>query len=189
MHDDAGAWRRKLVVLACAALLTATSTVGCAGRCRAAGVVAPPVPEPPKPAFEDVVLGRSVEGNDLVMSVLPGGPETVLVIGGVHGSEPTSVDVARGLLELLREQPEMARGKTASPLPSCPLMSRRPPRWSGPRPCCASCLSYCSFSTPASRVKLRKRATVPMSGHSATAPLAFAARTLCRRNPAIDASA
>jgi predicted deacylase len=114
MHDDAGAWRRKLVVLACAALLTATSTVGCAGRCRAAGVVAPPAPEPPKPAFEDVVLGRSVEGNDLVMSVLPGGPETVLVIGGVHGSEPTSVDVARGLLELLREQPEMARGKTVA---------------------------------------------------------------------------
>jgi predicted deacylase len=42
----------------------------------------------------------------------------VLVIGGVHGSEPTSVDVANGLLEVLSEDPSLARGKTIAILPN-----------------------------------------------------------------------
>jgi protein MpaA len=43
---------------------------------------------------------------------------TVLVIGGIHGNEQTSVDVARGLLDLLREQPELARGQTVAIIPN-----------------------------------------------------------------------
>lgn len=69
-------------------------------------------------AIEEVELGTSVEGRPLMMYVLRGGPQTVLVIGGVHGSEPTSVDVANGLLELLRANPSLASGKTVAIYPN-----------------------------------------------------------------------
>jgi murein peptide amidase A len=68
----------------------------------------------PAPMFEQVVLGRSIQGREITMHTLRGGPRTVLVMGGIHGSEPTSVDVAEGLLELLRTHPHLAAGKTVS---------------------------------------------------------------------------
>jgi predicted deacylase len=73
---------------------------------------------PPPVRVEQVVLGQSVEGRDLAMTILRGSAESVLVIGGVHGNEPTSVDVATGLLELLRAQPALARGKTVAIYPN-----------------------------------------------------------------------
>ena len=48
------------------------------------------------------------------MYVFRGDGPTVLLIGGIHGNEQTSVDVARGLLDLLREQRELARGRTVA---------------------------------------------------------------------------
>lgn len=77
----------------------------------------PPTPEA-RISWQEALLGRSVQGRDLVLYTLRGGPQTVLVIGGVHGSEPTSVDVANGLLELLRSDPSLARGKTIAILPN-----------------------------------------------------------------------
>ena len=57
-----------------------------------------PVSQQPPARFDEVVLGQSVQGRDLAMTILRGGSESVLVIGGVHGNEQTSVDVANGLL-------------------------------------------------------------------------------------------
>jgi predicted deacylase len=103
-------------------------TMACAGcpplnrqRDIAAPAPTPPpnaLPDRPPVRFDHVVLGRSVQGRDLVMTVLRGGPESVLVIGGIHGNEQTSVDVASALLDLLREQPELARGRTVAIYPN-----------------------------------------------------------------------
>ena len=93
---------------------------GCPSFDRARSVAEPVerTPPPPPVRFEEVVLGQSVQGRDLVMTILRGGPESLLIIGGVHGNEQTSVDVASGLLELLRDQPELARGKTVAIFPN-----------------------------------------------------------------------
>ncbi len=111
MHDSCKAarfWVGPLAVLF-------VTLAGCAGR--ESRTIDEPRVEP-QVTFEQVVLGQSVQGTDLTMTVLRGGPESVLVIGGVHGSEPTSVDVAEGLLELLRREPGLARGKTVAILPN-----------------------------------------------------------------------
>ena len=113
MRHSRGAWVM-LILLACA---------GCPpfGRERAARGPAPatrPAPVPPPVLIEQVALGTSVDGSALSMTILRGGPESVLVIGGVHGNEQTSVDVASGLLELLRAQPELAGGKTIAIYPN-----------------------------------------------------------------------
>ena len=51
-------------------------------------------------------LGTSVQGRPLAMTVFGNGVQPVLVIGGIHGSEPTSVDVAEGLLKAIRQNPQ-----------------------------------------------------------------------------------
>ena len=92
---------------------------GCPSFDRARSVAEPVVERRPPPVrFEEVVLGQSVQGRDLVMTILRGGPQTVLIIGGVHGNEQTSVDVANGLLELLRDRPELADGRTVAIFPN-----------------------------------------------------------------------
>lgn len=53
------------------------------------------------------VIGLSVEGREIVMERFGHGPRGVLILGGIHGDEVTSVDVARGLIELLRSQPSL----------------------------------------------------------------------------------
>jgi predicted deacylase len=68
--------------------------------------------------MEKTVLGRSVQGKDIPMYTLHGAGRSVLVIGGVHGNEQTSVDVAIGLLELLQGNPSLARGRTIAILPN-----------------------------------------------------------------------
>jgi len=55
-----------------------------------------------------VTLGESVQGRRIAMTIFGSGPRPVLVMGGIHGSEPTSVDVARGVLEALQQDPSRA---------------------------------------------------------------------------------
>jgi protein MpaA len=92
---------------------------GCPSFDRDRTAAAEPLVRPPAPPrVEEVVLGQSVQGRDLAMTIFRGGPASVLVIGGVHGNEQTSVDVASGLLELLRDQPELAKGRTVAIFPN-----------------------------------------------------------------------
>jgi protein MpaA len=68
---------------------------------------------------QDVSLGSSVRGQPIAMTVFPGNSGgAVLVIGGVHGDEPTGVDVARALLAELRADPSLAGGRTVAVLVS-----------------------------------------------------------------------
>ncbi|WP_428937036.1 M14 family zinc carboxypeptidase [Fontivita pretiosa] len=67
---------------------------------------------PSQSATQRIRLGQSVQHRPIELIVLEGDPEdAVLVIGGIHGDEPTSVDVARGLAELLEAQPALRCGR------------------------------------------------------------------------------
>ena len=115
-----GAWVLALVVPA-----------GCADRQQLqsappAGVVQP------APAMRIVDLGRSTQGRSLTLYVFgevpprptePGPARAreslapVLIIGGIHGSEPTGAEVAARLAEFLRAHPDQRMGRTVAVLP------------------------------------------------------------------------
>jgi hypothetical protein len=58
--------------------------------------------DPPSPAGpERIVLGRSVEGRPIVLHRFSRWGGGTLVIGGIHGNEPTSAEVAERLVERL----------------------------------------------------------------------------------------
>jgi murein peptide amidase A len=135
VRPPAGTVRRVLLAL------TAAGVWGCAPAMRP---VTPPAPvaavaPPPPPlrqhqqqegallsvpaAPEEFPLGQSVRGQTISMTVLRAGPtaaddarDGVLVIGGVHGNEPTGVDVARALLAELTATPHLAGGRTVAVL-------------------------------------------------------------------------
>lgn len=68
-----------------------------------------------------VNLGTSVQGRAIPMYVFDGsaaGAPVVLIIGGIHGNEQTSVDVAAGLLELLGANPSLTMGRTVAIIPN-----------------------------------------------------------------------
>jgi protein MpaA len=69
------------------------------------------------PREQTVVLGRSIEGVDLVMHCFGDGSRPVLVLGGIHGNEPESVALTEALLELLRRGPGVARGRSVAVFP------------------------------------------------------------------------
>jgi protein MpaA len=61
-----------------------------------------------------VRLGESVNGTAIEMRVFNSGAPgatPVLILGGIHGDERASVDVASKLIALLEKQPELARGR------------------------------------------------------------------------------
>jgi murein peptide amidase A len=60
---------------------------------------------PPQPVTSQI--GSSVEGRPIVMHRFGEGPDAILIFGGIHGSEPTSVVVAERLAQYLREHPEV----------------------------------------------------------------------------------
>lgn len=108
--------------LTCTALTTLV-LAGCAGPNMQAAAVQEvrrgPIdsPHPPPVPGEEIHLGCSVEGRPITMALFRGGhapvgPDAVLVVGGIHGNEPTSVDVAKGLLDVLRADPALAGGRT-----------------------------------------------------------------------------
>lgn len=91
--------------------------VGCGGNAPVGRAVdETPVTRPA--AVERVMeVGRSVEGKGIVMHVFGEGSGGLLIIGGIHGSEGTSAFVARRLVELLRERPELWSGRAVAVIP------------------------------------------------------------------------
>jgi protein MpaA len=59
-----------------------------------------------------VELGRSVNGVPLTLEILGEGPDGVLIVGGMHGDEPTGAKVAGELARFLRAHPERLVGRT-----------------------------------------------------------------------------
>jgi protein MpaA len=105
---------------------------GCAHEAAREAVVTPvtpvPVPPPPPasrpvtpmpPALRETttVLGTSVEGRPIRMHVFGSGPRTTLVLGAIHGSEPTSHTVVQRLLEYLRAHPVAFEGERVAIIP------------------------------------------------------------------------
>jgi protein MpaA len=71
------------------------------------------------PFEQTIELGNSVEGRSLTLHVLGQDmtPPVILILGAIHGSEPTSAAVARKLLDLLRAQPHLIDGQKVAILP------------------------------------------------------------------------
>lgn len=69
----------------------------------------PPVAQSPPRAvpIEHHRIGTSVQGRAIEMETFGNGPTRVLILGGIHGDEVTSVDVARSLIALLRSDPSL----------------------------------------------------------------------------------
>ncbi len=52
-----------------------------------------------------VILGYSVEGTPISMEIFGSGPGSILIVGGIHGNEPTGASLATDLAEFLHENP------------------------------------------------------------------------------------
>ncbi|MEP0842414.1 MAG: murein peptide amidase A [Phycisphaerae bacterium] len=68
-------------------------------------------PRPPIQHAQSFTLGESVRGRPIELYVFGEGGPTTLVIGGIHGNEPTSSDVAVELARYLQAHPEAYAGR------------------------------------------------------------------------------
>jgi hypothetical protein len=59
-------------------------------------------------------IGTSREGRPIRMEVFGDGAEAVLVIGGIHGDEPTGAALAKRVAEHLRADPALLRSRTVA---------------------------------------------------------------------------
>ncbi|MFQ5804850.1 MAG: DUF2817 domain-containing protein [Phycisphaerae bacterium] len=66
------------------------------------------------PARILIELGRSVRGVPLIMEVLGDGPDSVLIVAGIHGNEPTGAIVAAQLARFLESHPAFLNGRTVA---------------------------------------------------------------------------
>ncbi len=112
----AGVWIGVLVV---------TALSGCAGSGASRQAATDPQPMPERstdqPGVESLieprdgrpgVAGHSVEGRPIEYEVVGGGSRVVLVLGGIHGSEPAGVPLVRRLAAELRADPDRIAGAT-----------------------------------------------------------------------------
>src|SRR4051812_27474136 len=67
-----------------------------------------------KPVEREIDLGRSVEDREIVVRVLGYSEDITLIMGAIHGNEPTSAVVAERLLEHLRSHPEQLEGRSVA---------------------------------------------------------------------------
>jgi murein peptide amidase A len=110
-----------------------SAVIGCLLVCLAAGCCGkrtmtenqprdPAAPATPPAAREasqpmSMQIGQSVEGRPIILHRFGEGPDLLLVFGGIHGSEPTSVVVAERFAELLRQQPHLWQGHAVAVIP------------------------------------------------------------------------
>jgi predicted deacylase len=89
-----------------------------------------PVPQAPNPRGEMMAppprprvtsLGVSVQSRPIQLNVFGDAPRPVLVLGGIHGSEPTSVYVAAQLADYLRAHPQLWTGPTGRSVAVIPV--------------------------------------------------------------------
>ena len=73
--------------------------------------------KPTLPSIRTVTLGRSVQGKPLLMYVFGSGPKPILIFGGIHGTEPTSAQLANRLVRFLRDKPQIWRNTPIAILP------------------------------------------------------------------------
>ena len=125
-------WRRPRVMVV-VGLALGLCVAGCNARPGMLRADELPVPDRPPPApsrheavpcaiptaepCRTVQVGRSVEGEPLTLHLFGTGSHPTLVIGGIHGDEPTSAEVAERLVALLKEHPEARGGATVAVLP------------------------------------------------------------------------
>jgi len=79
---------------------------------------APPRIERPELHEETVVLGTSVERRPITMTIFGRTGETTLIMGGIHGNEPTSADLAGQLIVHLRSHPELYQSRRIAVIPA-----------------------------------------------------------------------
>jgi predicted deacylase len=63
-------------------------------------------PAPPRPAERTIDFGQSVEGRPLTLHLFGDAPNPTLILGAIHGNEPTSAAVAQRLIDHLRAHPD-----------------------------------------------------------------------------------
>jgi len=82
----------------------------------------PPVQASVRPAAalpkeQTVVLGRSVQGKPIEMTVFGQDGETILILGALHGNEPTSAALAERLIQYLQANPQTYQGRRVAVVP------------------------------------------------------------------------
>lgn len=107
-------------------ILSSCLILGCFVGCAASPVDDPVMtdPEPAamrpptQPAVTRSIIGQSVNGKPIEMVSVEGdATNAVLILGGIHGNEPTSVDVAESLVGLLEADPALAQGRQVCIIP------------------------------------------------------------------------
>jgi protein MpaA len=69
------------------------------------------------PGARKVMLGISVKGTPLEAQVIGSSSgRPVLILAAIHGNEPTTANLSRGILKLLAEHPDLAEGQTVAVL-------------------------------------------------------------------------
>ncbi len=82
-----------------------------------------PAPTATRPAVapvceQRIALGESVQGRPIELFVFGEGGETTLILGGIHGNEPTGNQVAVELVRHLTEHPEICAGRCVMVAPA-----------------------------------------------------------------------
>jgi len=94
-------------LLAAILLCGALTTAGCPKKAE----VTPGTLTLPSAPSRSPLRGTSVQGRPLSSLVYGRGPDTLLVIGGIHGSEPAGAVLARQLCRYLEAHPELLSGR------------------------------------------------------------------------------
>lgn len=107
-------------------LCSATMLCVLLGGCAAAPVDTAPKPEPRNPMAQpprpmSSVLKNSVQQRPIELLVFGDAANPVLIIGGIHGSEPTTVDVAQRLCRNLMNEPDIWFGRTGKSVAVIPV--------------------------------------------------------------------
>lgn len=113
-----------LILLGAAAVAGVVGQTGCSSR--APSTAQPASQDPVAPVRQPSVtrvtrLGESVESRPIELHVFGDAPGPALIIGGIHGSEPTAAFVAGRLIEHLRENPALWSGPGAPSVAVLPV--------------------------------------------------------------------